>query len=353
MNKFSIAILLIGIIYVIFILHNRKKTNLIIKTALIVTVLACSIIIIVSFKFFAFISGNNKMSLAIASVIILLYVVIRLANKIYKLFQVRDSEDEGIYIRDMDVKYSPAILSFLQNQKIEKEKDIMACILDLCAKNYLNIAKKIENTYALEEGTNKNIQLLPNDERYLYDKIMAKEKINFYKWKEIVINEFNKYGFFKYKHISVTVIYFIIFMVSMLVYAIIYASRLGDIPEQILMSIFFTLLEIAILEPCFILISKFLKIGEKNISGIYTTKGIKEIKRWNKYRNFLKDYTLVKDRKIDSVVVLEKHIAYATVLDVNKEYTNSIIEDLKFNYELDLECLDNILKDIGENYVRL
>lgn len=77
------------------------------------------------------------------------------------------------------------------------------------------------------------------------------------------------------------------------------------------------------------------------------------MKRWDKYKNFLKDYTLIKDRKIDSVIVLEKHIAYATVLDVNKDYTQSIINDLKLNYNLNLDYIKSIFKDIGENDVRL
>lgn len=77
------------------------------------------------------------------------------------------------------------------------------------------------------------------------------------------------------------------------------------------------------------------------------------MKKWDKYKNFLKDYTLIKNRKIDSVIVLEKHIAYATVLNVNKDYTQSIINDLKVNYNLNLDYIKSIFKDIGENNVRL
>ena len=59
------------------------------------------------------------------------YVAIRVGNNIYNKIRVRLSKDEGIYIRDIEVEYSPAVLSYLQNQKIEKKKDLVSCILNL------------------------------------------------------------------------------------------------------------------------------------------------------------------------------------------------------------------------------
>lgn len=124
-------------------------------------------------------------SIILIAVVILGYIILRLGTEIYNKFKSRISKDKGIYIRDIDVEYSPAILSYLQNQKIEKDKDITACILDLCAKKYLNIKQEREKNYSLEIGTNKNINLLPEDEKYLYDKIVKKEKINYSKWKKL------------------------------------------------------------------------------------------------------------------------------------------------------------------------
>ena len=115
-------------------------------------------------------------SLILMIIILVGYIGIRIGTEIYNKLKSRISKDKGIYIRDMEVEYSPAILSYLQNQKIEKEKDIMACILDLCAKRYLNIKQEREKNYSLEIGTNKNINLLPEDEKYLYDKIVKNKK---------------------------------------------------------------------------------------------------------------------------------------------------------------------------------
>ena len=139
----------------------------------------------------------------------------------------------------------------------------------------------------------------------------------------------------------------------MLLFAIVYAINPRTELTQFSIIVFFTLIEIALLEPCLIIISKIIQKDEKNITGIYTSAGVKEMKRWDKYKNFLKDYTLIKNRKIDSVIVLEKHIAYAIVLNVNKDYTKSIINDLKVNYNLNLDYIKSIFTDIGENDVRL
>ena len=52
-------------------------------------------------------------------IIIIGYIVIRIGNNIYNKIKVSLSKDERIYVRDIDVEYSPAVLSYLQNQKLE------------------------------------------------------------------------------------------------------------------------------------------------------------------------------------------------------------------------------------------
>ena len=294
-------------------------------------------------------------SLILMIIILVGYIGIRIGTEIYNKLKSRISKDKGIYIRDMEVEYSPAILSYLQNQKIEKEKDIMACILDLCAKRYLNIIKEKEDVYSIEIGTNTDINNLPLDEKYLYDKIVKKKKINFSKWKNIILEEFNKYKFLKSTKINLYVVFLMLYFIIMIVLAIIsnLNSNLNlDSGVNFMMLIFFTAMELAFLEPIIRIISKALRKGEYT-SGIYTNAGSKEMKRWDKYKKFLQDYTLIKERKIDSVIVLEKHIAYATVLNVNKDYTNAMINDFNVNYNLNLDYIKSIFKDIGENDVRL
>lgn len=161
---------------------------------------------------------------------------------------------------------------------------------------------------------------------------------------KIVLEEFNKYKFLKTTKISLYTIFLMLYFIIIISLAII--SEINpeiqlDEGVNFMILIFFTAMELAFLEPIIITISKFLREGEYT-SGIYTNAGAREMKRWDKYKNFLQDYTLIKEKEIDSVIVLEKHIAYATVLNVNKDYTNAMINDLNINYNVNLNYIKSI-----------
>ena len=72
------------------------------------------------------------------------------------------------------------------------------------------------------------------------------------------------------------------------------------------------------------------------------------MKQWDKYKKFLEDYTLLKDKPLESVTVLENHLAYATVLNVNTSYTKSFIEQLEVTYKISLEYVNKMLQEINE-----
>ena len=72
------------------------------------------------------------------------------------------------------------------------------------------------------------------------------------------------------------------------------------------------------------------------------------MKQWDKYKKFLEDYTLLKDKPLESVTVLENHLAYATVLNVNTSYTKSFIEQLEVTYKINLDYINNMLEEINE-----
>ncbi len=277
------------------------------------------------------------------------FVLTRIGINIYNKLKVNISKDKGIYIRDIDVKYSPAVLSFLQNQKIEKDKDITATILDLCAKKYLNIKRDEENRYSLEIGTNHNIEELPIDEKYLYDRIIKKEELKFNKWREIVLKEFNEYKFLRKSKIKLSSIFLYLYISIMTLLTILVLSQPNfefesqNINFIYVFILFFANMELVCIEPIMKIIIEKLQVGEY-ISGIYTIAGAKEMTRWDKYKSFLQNYTLIKDNKIDSVIVLEKHMAYATVLNINKDYTKSIINELNINYGLDISFIKEIIK---------
>ena len=78
-----------------------------------------------------------------------IYLFFLLRIKLINKFQEKYVKNEGIYVRDIEVDYSPAVLSYLQNHKIEDKKDLVATILNLCSKKMLKINKNIYSGYEL------------------------------------------------------------------------------------------------------------------------------------------------------------------------------------------------------------
>ena len=304
---------------------------------------------IIPFLFANSLFGNGFILLT--TVTIIGYLVIRVGNNIYNKIKVRLSKDEGIYIRDIEVEYSPAVLSYLQNQKIEKKKDLVSCILNLCAKGFLKIKKKEENHYELEPLPNQNSEILKKDEKYLYDRICKKEKINMSTWIRYVREEFESYHFTKKSKIRLSDVFLYLYfamMIGLMIYSQITGNnQISDEMFNMMFVPFFVAFELAILEPLMRMIIRYLRKGEY-LDGTYTIKGAKEMKRWDKYKKFLEDYTLLEDKPLESVIVLEKHLAYATVLNVNTSYTKSFIEQLEVTYKINLEYVNKMLQEINE-----
>jgi uncharacterized membrane protein len=82
----------------------------------------------------------------------------------------------------------------------------------------------------------------------------------------------------------------------------------------------------------------------KNNFNIYTENGVLEILRWKKFKKFICDYSLLKERDIDSVVLWEKYLAYSMVLNINKKYLQTNTDKLPNFLKFDIsEKLDDYI----------
>ena len=293
--------------------------------------------------------GNNSGVFSLIIAFLVMYIAIRLGTNIYNKIKIKLLKEEGIYIRDMEVQYSPAVLSYLQNQRIEGKKDLTASILNLCAKGFLQIEKKEEDEYELIPLKDKNSDELKKDEKYLYETISKKEEIDINKWIEFVKLEFDGQRFVKESKINLVKIFLVIYLVLLIGISIYQTNTNNNLNDEIFqklaMTVFCTAFELALFEPIIKSITKYLRKGEY-LDGTYSTKGAREMQRWNKYKKFLKDYTLLEDKPLESVTVLEKHIAYATVLNINKRYTSSFIEQLKVTHNTAWDFVEkNLLQE--------
>ena len=140
-------------------------------------------------------------------------------------------------------------------------------------------------------------------------------------------------------------LYFAMMIGGMLYSQITGNNQISDEMFNMIFVPFFVAFELAILEPLMRIVIRYLRKGEY-LDGTYTIKGAKEMKRWDKYKKFLEDYTLLEDKPLESVIVLEKHLAYATVLNVNTSYTKSFIEKLEVTYKINLNYMNDMLEEM-------
>lgn len=66
----------------------------------------------------------------------------------------------------------------------------------------------------------------------------------------------------------------------------------------------------------------------KTNTNIFTKKGKKEYEKAYRLKEYIKDYSLIKDRDIDSAIVWDEYLAYAVAFSIPNKVTNKINEKL-------------------------
>ena len=202
------------------------------------------------------------------------------------------------------------------------------------------------------------LENLTPDEKYIYEtlvKLDRRKKFSAEEWKNIVIDEYNKKFDVFIKHIEMTQAKFYKITTLLSIIATIIWGRsvlkiigfdffqppinwgagiglmlLVEIDMLILVAMIVKIIDNQIL-PRFKLFFRRFKKEEQD-----------EIKKWIKFKRFIKDYTLIDERKLDEVILYEKYIPYAMVLNINKEYKN---QEIKYFIEY---YMKNISKDIDK-----
>lgn len=92
-----------------------------------------------------------------------------------------------IYYRELPNNFGIGISSVLVNKTIENEKDIIACILDLCARKYLKL-EKVDDKYMITILKNSTTNLLSN-ETYILKHLMNNtvQQIDYQEWHQLCV----------------------------------------------------------------------------------------------------------------------------------------------------------------------
>lgn len=279
-----------------------------------------------------------------------------------------------IYYRELPNSFGIGVASLLFDSTIENEKDIVAVILDLCARKYLRLTKKM-GKYMVEVLKQIDSELLSN-EKYimsciLYDNI---QNINYEEWYNYCMQDGITLGLYVREEVNVkhqTPVYHSTIQIVLIVDACIaigvslFMIIFGIFASESVITALFSGIFIGFLVFIFLLIPSYLivvliasvtigknvaKMNYKNIKDntlMKTKKGIEEVQKLYSFRAFLRDFGNFVDKNAEEVVLWDRYLSYAQVFGLTKEIMKSGYEQLVHNSSFDIDGIDGIhLKDV-------
>lgn len=290
--------------------------------------------------------------------------IINKENKIIK------KTNPYIYYRELPNNYGIGVTSLLFDSKIENYKDIIAVILDLCAKKYLSLIKE-NDKYYIRILKDVDEQLLSN-EKYILNLIISQniKNVNYSEWYNYCLQDGTNLGLYyhyekpkevindglvtrkeidRLKKIHKNISLFI----ALFVFIICLIS--GMWLEGILYSLISFVAAYVILIIPFYIITVF--TGVKNIGKMQkkityditlnnhltrTNKGIVELQKLISFQNFLSDFGNFVDKHPEEVVLWDRYLSYAQVFGLTKEIMNSGYKQLVDNSSFKIDNIDNI-----------
>lgn len=255
--------------------------------------------------------------------VILIYIVIYIILVIKYKYNNNINE---LHIRDINREipstYSPAICSVLINNKLEAYKDYTATILYLESKKYLKLDFSTDEYNIIV--LNNNLENLNEHETYVFNCVNKKDTFDIDRFKKAVTEDMLKQKLITTsKNYSIKIVS-ILFLIS---YILLHRSTSINQP---LLTCFSAILLLGTLV-YFLITYKTVKTKFENI---LSKKGQKLAKEIIKFKNFIKEYTLLSKRDIQYKELAGIYLAYAIslgethiidkFLQQNEQYRNFI-----------------------------
>lgn len=291
-------------------------------------------------------------------------------KSLFNTIYYKNIENPYIYFRELPNNFGIGVTSLLFDSTLENEKDIVAVILDLCARKYLSLEYHGDKytIHMLE----KNPTNLLNNENYIFYALKRKtiKRINYKTWynycledgivlglyaintpknkKSINISEtMNK--FYKVLHIvlcilCISIIAFILFKYSPLlsILAIPFGLLLGKLFYAILKFIF-SFVEVIfkiIFEAKNTIDEQYNKELSKSLK--LTTKGINELNKLKAFKAFIKDFGNFADKYPEEIILWDRYLSYAQVFGLTKDIMKTGYSKLIKNSSFQIDDINNI-----------
>ena len=284
------------------------------------------ILINIVINFFLLVTGNFILALAhfIGFVAYMIQAKrFKKKNKKHKKFDIK-------YFRDDLKKMSPAYMSFLQDYEIDLNRDVTAHILKLYIDKYVVLKNdkfvttkkdrsnlEVSDILLLEyvESNFKDLNFFDNYKRAIKDEMFEEGYVT----KAITLREV----------LSLASVFFINFFT---IFFIAFLKINFSVKAKSILGVVLVIaIVIAVLLLMFAPVIFIARIIAYRNHGMIkrTKKGDELLEQIYGLKNFLKDFSIINDRKFEDVYLQEHYLVYAITLEVNTKVDDEILKKIK------------------------
>ena len=357
---------------------NKRNTKYKKTYNLIATILSILLIIIITIISVHSILNSQEILEIILALLFLIALVCTLIGaaigiikgkiKISKENKYIKDTNENIYFRELPNNFGIGVASLLIDSTIENYKDIVAIILDLCARKYLSLIRQ-NDKYIIKILKNINDELLSN-EKYVLTLLKNNniKNINYQEWFNYCMQDGIDLGLYYHKEIQITnesllspdkvkKRHIIQLSISIIIGIFIFLLLLEE--DSLLKSLGYGVLCIILTYVTLIIPFYFINIftGIKNMgkevkninykniienSLQKTQKGQEELQKLYSFKAFINDFGYFVDKQADEVVLWDRYLSYAQLFGLTKEIMKSGYKALIENSSFEIDNIDNI-----------
>ena len=284
------------------------------------------------FMFFVF-SFFIVVSLLKSFYLTILYIGVRIAYKRYSKEKLDKIDfQNNSYYRDIIFKYSPAVLSYIDDFKLE-EKDIVATLMSLELKQKLSMKDQIKIINDSEENLDEN-------EKYIFKKLKNNtlKNINMLEFEEKVIKDCLDYNLLEEnKNIKKKIIKKVIFSVCIYILIVVgffnFPTFYNNIPNKniaiLLLPVIFILFLIMIILPfsTIVYIKSYYRMNKQN-PYIRNKKARNINKKLEGLRKYVKDFSQLSESQYNEIILWEDYLIYSVILGQNSKIVKEIIKKI-------------------------
>lgn len=283
--------------------------------------------------------------------------------------KIRDT-NPYIYYRELPNNYGIGVTSLLFDSKIENYKDIVAVILDLCAKRYLLLIKGVDRYYIkILKGVDEK---LLNNEKYILNLIISRnlKNINYSEWYSYCLQDGKDLGLYYHydkpkkvindglvtrkeverlktvhRNISIFIgiFVFVIALIAGKVFESLLFALLALAASYVVLIIPFYVIFVSISVVNMGKLAKNVKYDVTlNNHLIRTNKGVIEFQKLISFQNFLSNFGNFVDKHPEEVVLWDRYLSYAQVFGLTNEIMKSGYNQLVRNSSFQIDNIDNI-----------